>query len=223
MFRQTLYFDTKPFLFYVLTEYRAGATAGATSDKDLGGGGGGGHQIIGYFSKEKASELDYNLACILTFPPFQRCGYGKLLISLSYELTKREKKVGSPEKPLSDLGKLSYRSYWTFVLLSRLACYEGRDGGIPELSRATGIKVEDVISTLQALDMVKCWKGQYVVLVRKTAATELLARQKVPRLCDPDKLDWQPPSDRDESGNPKNQPAVPPTLPAVPASAILAR
>ena len=64
--------------------------------------------MVGYFSKEKHSTENYNLACILTFPPYQRCGYGKFLISLSYELTKLEHKVGSPEKPLSDLGKLRY-------------------------------------------------------------------------------------------------------------------
>ncbi len=32
--------------------------------------------------QEKASPEEYNLACILTFPPFQRKGYGKFLISL---------------------------------------------------------------------------------------------------------------------------------------------
>lgn len=36
-----------------------------------------------------------------------------------------ENKLGSPEKPLSDLGKLSYRSFWTFVLLNILRDYDG--------------------------------------------------------------------------------------------------
>ena len=31
--------------------------------------------------QEKCSPEEYNLACILTFPPFQRKGYGKFLIS----------------------------------------------------------------------------------------------------------------------------------------------
>ena len=37
-----------------------------------------------------------------------------------YLLTRREDKVGSPERPLSDLGLISYRSYWREVILTHM-------------------------------------------------------------------------------------------------------
>lgn len=148
---KNLYYDVDPFNFYVVTE----------TDEN-------GAHIVGYFSKEKQSAEDYNLACILTFPQFQKCGYGKFIISLSYELSKREGKTGSPEKPLSDLGKISYRSYWTHILLTLLDEQKPEDNiQIKELSEMTGIKAEDIISTLQSLNMIKVWKGQHVVYVNQ--------------------------------------------------------
>ena len=191
---KTLYYDVDPFLFYVVCqvdEYGA--------------------HIVGYFSKEKVSQEDYNLACILTFPQHQKCGFGKFIISLSYELTKREHKTGSPEKPLSDLGKISYRSYWTHVLLHLLAA-EGFSPHmtIKEMSIRTGIKQEDIISTLQSLNMIKCWKGQHVVYVQQdmldqyTNQNKKKKKKKPFRLCRSEYLQWEPPNSNSNSNHHKS-------------------
>ena len=115
---KTLYYDVDPFLFYIICEVDSR-----------------GFHPVGYFSKEKYSELGYNLACILTFPCHQRKGYGHFIIQFSYELSKKEEKVGSPEKPLSDLGLVSYRSYWTRELLRVLREYPEKEVSIMDLTR----------------------------------------------------------------------------------------
>ncbi|OXB53734.1 hypothetical protein ASZ78_001823, partial [Callipepla squamata] len=165
---KTLYFDVEPFVFYLLTEVdRQGA------------------HIVGYFSKEKESPDGNNVACILTLPPYQRRGYGKFLIAFSYELSKLESTVGSPEKPLSDLGKLSYRSYWSWVLLEILRDFRGTLS-IKDLSQMTSITQTDIISTLQSLNMVKYWKGQHVICVTPKLVEEHLksAQYKKPPITD---------------------------------------
>ena len=153
---KTLYYDVDLFLFYVLTE---------TDER--------GCHIVGYFSKEKQSEEGYNLACILTFPPYQRKGYGKFLISFSYELSKKENKVGTPERPLSDLGLVSYRGYWTRVLLTLLSSHKGTIS-IKQLSEATAIKTDDIISTLTHLNMIAYQKGAYVLVALPDAVQKNL-------------------------------------------------
>jgi histone acetyltransferase MYST1 len=182
---KTLYYDVDPFLFYVLCEV----------DQT------GCHHIVGYFSKEKQSQENYNLACILTFPPYQRKGYGKFLMSVSYELTKREQTTGSPEKPLSDLGKISYRSYWAYVLLQIFNNLEDYPRVTSqELSKLTGFKPEDILSTLHCLNMIKYWKGQHVISVSKTAVEGHLKMTKQIRLCNPACLTWQVPEKSKASG-----------------------
>ncbi|KAM6993001.1 histone acetyltransferase KAT8 [Passerculus sandwichensis] len=175
---KTLYFDVEPFVFYLLTEVdRQGA------------------HIVGYFSKEKESPDGNNVACILTLPPYQRRGYGKFLIAFSYELSKLESTVGSPEKPLSDLGKLSYRSYWSWVLLEILRDFRGTLS-IKDLSQMTSITQTDIISTLQSLNMVKYWKGQHVICVTPKLVEEHLKSaqyKKPPITVDSICLRWAPP------------------------------
>ena len=176
-----------------------------------------GFHIVGYFSKEKESSEDYNVACILTLPSYQRRGYGKLLIEFSYELSKYEGKTGSPEKPLSDLGLLSYRSYWTHAILAVLLnCFPKSKGGtkadgdsnfdtndhgvaptitINDICEATAIKKEDVISTMQTLHppLINYYKGQYVLTLNKELVEkhkkEMSKRQVQ---IDPRNLKWSP-------------------------------
>uniref|UniRef100_A0AAQ6A8P7 Histone acetyltransferase n=1 Tax=Amphiprion ocellaris TaxID=80972 RepID=A0AAQ6A8P7_AMPOC len=178
---KTLYFDVEPFIFYILTEVNKQ-----------------GAHIVGYFSKEKESPDGNNVACILTLPPYQRRGYGKFLIAFSYELSKLESTVGSPEKPLSDLGKLSYRSYWSWVLLEILRDFRGTLS-IKDLSQMTSITQSDIISTLQSLNMVKYWKGQHVICVTPKLVEEHLKSaqyKKPPITVDTMCLKWAPPKNK---------------------------
>ncbi|CAO3569418.1 unnamed protein product [Mortierella alpina] len=140
---KTLYYDVEPFLFYVMTE-----------SGDLG------CHFVGYFSKEKRSAMDYNVSCILTLPIHQRKGYGNLLIDFSYLLTKRENKTGSPEKPLSSLGLLSYKSYWKNVLFHRLLAIHKDESrkhrvSIDDLSQETAMTLDDIVTTLQTNNMIR--------------------------------------------------------------------
>ena len=90
-------YDVEGFLFYILAEQLPDGKS----------------HVVGFFSKERCSWDQNNLACLSVFPPFQKRGLGKLLIAFSYELSKREKKIGSPEKrelfrsPMSNMSLIS--------------------------------------------------------------------------------------------------------------------
>lgn len=170
---KTLYYDVEPFLFYVMTN----------ADHE-------GCHVVGYFSKEKNSFLNYNVSCILTLPPYQRQGCGRLLIDFSYLLTKEEGKVGSPETPLSDLGLISYRSYWKEALLKRLCSAPGSTLCIRDLSKDLAIASSDIVSTLQERGLMKYWKGKHIVLKKQDVLEEVSRRAARARCVDPQCLRW---------------------------------
>lgn len=186
---KTLYYDVDPFLFYCMT----------TRDKY-------GCHLVGYFSKEKESAEGYNVACILTLPQYQRKGFGRLLIAFSYELSKREGRLGSPEKPLSDLGLLGYRAYWqeTIVdlLLQQLEPQHPpprTEVTVEELASATSMTTNDVLHTLQNLHMLRYSKGQHVIVLtnaiidQKNKQRDKDRAKGGKRSIDPDRLHWKPP------------------------------
>ncbi|KAH1000315.1 hypothetical protein HUJ04_000230 [Dendroctonus ponderosae] len=217
--------------------------------------------LISLFSpvclQEKNSFLNYNVSCILTLPPYQRQGYGRLLIDFivtgaidlrlaaqrnappcgaidparqsgvgadlpqhssflragdrrggrlltstpidrrrldGYLLTRVEGKIGSPEKPLSDLGLISYRSYWKDVLLNYLCARAGTTLSVKDISQEMAIHSYDIVSTLQALGMMKYWKGKHIVLKKQDVLDEWVKRRgHLLKEIDPACLRWVPP------------------------------
>ncbi|QDS73286.1 hypothetical protein FKW77_005124 [Venturia effusa] len=195
---KTLYYDVDPFLFYCM----------CTRDEY-------GCHFVGYFSKEKESAEGYNVACILTLPQYQRKGFGKLLIAFSYELSKREGRLGSPEKPLSDLGLLGYRAYWQEVLVEMLM--DGREeANIEDLGAAAAMTTNDVLHTLQVNNMIKnsvlpqkqtsqyaitdshFQKNQHFIVLTDAVVAQYEKQKqkdklKGKRTINPDLLIWKPP------------------------------
>ncbi|KAF1612865.1 UNVERIFIED_CONTAM: Histone acetyltransferase KAT6B, partial [Eudyptes robustus] len=100
------------------------------------------------------SHQKFNLACIVTQPAYQNAGIGRFLIDFSYLLSRQESMLGTPERPLSELGRIAYESYWRTAIFEFL--YKRKKRGpvetlsLMEISRGTGISNHDVVDTLKA-------------------------------------------------------------------------
>ncbi|XP_011870027.1 PREDICTED: histone acetyltransferase KAT6B-like isoform X2 [Vollenhovia emeryi] len=137
---KTLYYDVEPFLFYAMTK----------NDRY-------GCHLVGYFSKEKHCPAQrYNVSCIMTLPQYQRQGFGRFLIEFSYLLSKVEGIPGTPEKPLSDLGRVSYHSFWKSVVLEYLDTHRNDTNiKLSDITKETGVSAHDIATTMQLLGFIR--------------------------------------------------------------------
>ncbi|MCJ1411752.1 hypothetical protein MMC19_005844 [Ptychographa xylographoides] len=155
---KSVFFDVSSFNYYLLVQ---GPSASKLQHP----------QIIGFFSKEKMSWDNNNLACILVFPPWQRHGLGKILMGVSYELSRREGRIGGPEKPLSDLGRRGYLKFWEARVATALLSMRNK----------TSISVEDVAQQCWMVvdDTILALKEMGLLETRKRGAGVVLAKNKV--------------------------------------------
>ncbi|KAG5421075.1 SAS3 [Candida metapsilosis] len=188
---KTLYYDVEPFVFYILTERDQKSPSK--------------HHFVGYFSKEKLNNSDYNVSCILTLPIYQRKGYGHLLIDFSYLLTRNEFKYGTPEKPLSGLGLLSYRNYWKVTIAFKLRelyqMYEGSeklDISLAVLCKMTGMTPANVVVALEQLHALYCQQDgdetKFAIVINWDIISEVITKWEAKSYTrlDYSKLLWKP-------------------------------
>lgn len=107
------------------------------------------------------------------FPFHQRKGYGKFLIDFSYELSMIEKKVGSPERPLSDLGRASYISWWTQRIIEYIRRHPGETFSPSDITKETMIREEDILWTMEKKGMLKYVNGSSVLCIDSKFLDEL--------------------------------------------------
>ncbi|KAJ9101740.1 hypothetical protein QFC21_003079 [Naganishia friedmannii] len=124
--------------------------------------------VIAYFTKEKFSIDDFNLATILVFPHVQQSGFGRLLMEFSYHLTKNSPTPGTPERPLSLLGARSYESLWMAMLVRHLIkrLFEEGDKKAPRARGGSKIKKVDTY--------MRVWERRKAVVQRAVETDDYL-------------------------------------------------
>lgn len=113
-----------------------------------------GAHVVSFFSRDFQWRDNNILACILVLPPWQKHGYGRLMISIAYEMARRNKIVGGPEKPLSDLGKLAFKAYWRETIIKTMFEHQDKIKNVDDFQTITSIAKFDLLKTMKEMNLL---------------------------------------------------------------------
>lgn len=123
----------------------------------------------------------------MILPQYQSYGFGRFLIEFSYILSREENILGTPEKPLSDLGLISYMNYWKYKILQ--VAKDKEEISISDISNVTNMTPGDILGALDYWKMIRKRdgeKGEAIYLYSKD-----VDKMKEPRLSvKSDSLRW---------------------------------
>lgn len=126
-------------------------------------------------------------------------------MGVSYELSRREDRIGGPEKPLSDLGRKGYMQFWIArVARTVLGLRNKSTPSVSELAERCCMLPEDVVGVLKEMGIVGGKKkADGSVVVSKAKIREWVARSGVdltPPVTEEGFLEeWVPEEDREEA------------------------
>lgn len=110
-------------------------------------------------------------------------------------MSRKEGQPGTPEKPLSDLGRVSYHAYWKSVTLEYLHKHRPEDIRLTNISKETGMYCHDIATALQSLGFVKIINGKASLCIdweKVNQHAERVAKSKTRIPIDPECLRWTP-------------------------------
>lgn len=101
-------------------------------------------------------------------------------MGISYELSRLEGRIGGPEKPLSELGRMGYLKFWQARVASAILAVKSKTAlSVEEVAEACWMLAEDVVSAIEAMGVLGARRADGSFVVSKGRVREWVALNKV--------------------------------------------
>lgn len=109
-------------------------------------------------------------------------------MGISYELSRLEERIGGPEKPMSELGRMGYLKFWQARVASAILGMRNKSTvRVEEIAAVCWMLPEDVMMTLQEMHVLATRK--------KNDASLVISKARVREWLSVSKVDLTPPVD----------------------------